>query len=227
MLQFLLTATAVITGSSVIYFFIYHRRLSSRIQHRSHRGKLSASSPKPAEIQSVPESVFTDRYFALYDRSSRPVSRDALPSGIPLDLLFTKLVRRNMTAFAHFPQALMIRFVSKTPEEQRSFKASYIASLDFHEGELVCGVYRVIARSKNKVEFEMKIKTMEFASGRLAISFQEKDEQVVFSSEMMMWRRSDETQVMPLEKPLVRWMHETAAWWLMDSGVRYVMDLEG
>ena len=65
----------------------------------------------------------------------------------------------------------MIRLVSRGPEEQRSFKASHLSSLNFNEGDLVCGVYRVIARTKNKVEFEMKMKNMEFINGRLALSF--------------------------------------------------------
>lgn len=121
----------------------------------------------------------------------------------------------------------MIRMVCKTAEERQSFKASQISSLDFNKGDLVCGVYRVVARSKNKVEFEMTMKNMEFVSGRLAISFQERDGDMVFSSETVMWRRADETRTMPLEKKVVRWMHQTASWWLIDSGTKYLMDLDG
>jgi hypothetical protein len=227
MMRFILTASAVITGGSAVYFYTFHQRLSSRIQHKSHRGKLSAPSPKPIEIESVPETIFTDQYFALYDHSSKSVSRDALPKNVPTEQLFTKLVRRNMTAFTRFPQALMIRLISRAPEEQQSFKASHLSSLDFNEGDLVCGVYRVIARAENKVEFEIKMKNMEFINGRLALSFLETEGKVIFSSETLMWRRSDESQPMPLEKPLLRWMHETAAWWLLDSGVKYLMELEG
>ncbi|KAJ5160255.1 uncharacterized protein N7482_007259 [Penicillium canariense] len=226
MLRFIVTVSTVITGGSAIYFYMLHRRLSSRIEHKSHRGKLSASCPKPIEMESIPETVFTDRYFALYDHASQSVQRPSLPKNVSTDQLLTKLVRRNMTAFSHFPQALMIRLVSRAPEEQRSFKASYISSLDFDQGDLVCGVYRVIARSKNKVEFEIKMKNMEFINGRLAISFREMESAVVFSSETLMWRRSEETQSMPLEKPLLRWMHETAMWWLIDSGVRYLVEME-
>lgn len=225
MMRFIFTATAVITGSSAVYFYISHQRLSSRIQHKSHRGKLSAS-PKPVEIESIPDAVFTDQYIALYDYASKAVPRDSLPDTIPTEQLFTSLVRRNMTVFTHLPQALMTRLVSKTPEEVRSFKASQIASLEFKEGDLVCGVYRVVARSMDKIEFDIQMKSMEFVNGRLAISFQEKDGEVVFCSETMMWRRANESRTMPLEKPIVRWVHETATWWLMDSGVKYLMDLE-
>lgn len=226
MMRFIVTASAVITGGSVVYLYLFHQRLSSRIQHKSHSGKLSAPSPKPVEIESVPETIFTDQYFALYDHSSKSVSRDALPKNVPTDELFTKLVRRNMNAFTRFPQALMIRLISRAPDEQRSFKSSHISSLDFNQGDLVAGVYRVVARTKNKVEFEITMKNMEFINGRLALSFREAESEVVFSSETLMWRRSDETQAMPLEKPLLRWMHETAAWWLLDSGVKYLMEIE-
>lgn len=225
-MRFVFTATAIITGSSAVYFYIFHQRLSSRIQHRSHCGKLSASL-KPVEIESIPDSVFTDEYCALYDRSTKSVPLSELPSTIPTDQLFTKLVRRNMKAFSHFPQALMLRLVSLSAEEQQSFKASTICSLDFEKGDLVCGVYRVVGRSPNKVEFEIQMKNQEFVNGRLAISFQEEGDEVVFCSETMMWKRADEPRSMPLEKPVLRWMHETAAWWLIDSGVKYLMDLEG
>jgi hypothetical protein len=226
MMRFIFTASAVITGGSAVYFYLFHQRLSSRIQHKSHSGKLSAPSPKPIEIESVPDDIFTDQYFALYDHSSKSVARDALPKNIPTEQLFTKLVRRNMVAFTRFPQTLMIRLMSRAPEEQQSFKKAHLSSLDFTQGDLVCGVYRVIARSENKVEFEMTMKNMEFINGRLALSFRETENEVVFSSETLMWRRSDEKQAMPLEKPLLRWMHETAAWWLLDSGVKFLMEME-
>ena len=170
--------------------------------------------------------VFTDKYIALYDWTSKPVPRCLLPGCMEIEQLFTKLLRRNMTAFSHFPQALMIRMGCTTTEEIQSFKASHIASLDFNKGDLVCGVYRVLARSKNKVEFEMKMNQMEFVNGRLALSFKENDGDVVFSSETVMWRRADESRTMPLEKRVVRFMHETAVWWLIDSGTKYLMDLE-
>lgn len=121
----------------------------------------------------------------------------------------------------------MIRLLCGSEEEKLSFKSSKISSLDFEKGELVCGVYRVVAREKNKVEFEIQMKNLDFVDGRLAMSFSEMEEEVVFCSETMMWRHADEKRSMPLEKPLLRWMHETAAWWLIDSGVKYLMDLEG
>lgn len=62
-------------------------------------------------------------------------------------------------------------------------------------------------------------------NGRLAISVQENGEEIVFTTETLMWKPAQEKALLPLERGLVRWVHETAAWWLLDSGVRYLMDM--
>ena len=126
----------------------------------------------------------------------------------------------------------MLAMASNTPEEKRSFNAGYLAALDFEVGDLVCGVYRVVVRRKDRVEFEIKMETMDFVQGRLAISYEEsssleEEGKVVFCSETVMWKRADEDRRMPLERTVLKFMHETASWWLMDSGVRYLVDLEG
>jgi hypothetical protein len=225
MLRAILTASAIITGSSVVYFYVFHQRLASTVQLKAHKGILSAST-KPAGIESVPESVLTDRYFSHSDTTSKSVQRCALPRNESTELLFTRLVRRNMTAFSRFPQTLMLKMASKTKEETDSFKRSHIASLDFKKGDLVCGIYRVQVRKENKVEFEIKMNTMDFVSGRLAITYQEEGDMVTFATETVLWKKADESRKMPMEISAIRWMHETAAMWLIDSGVRYLMDLE-
>lgn len=226
MIRIIAIATALITGFSAAYLYNIYQNLSSRIQHRSHCGSASALCPKPVRIATIPQTVYSGKYFAHYDMSSKSVSRSVLPHGERLDLLFTKLVRRNMTTSMLLPQALMFRSSSSTAEERKSFDSSQIAALDFKEGDLVCGIYRVKKRSKNTVEFEMQMKNMEFLDGRLAISFWEKGNKIVFCSETMMWRLCQEPRPMPLEKPLLRWMHETSTWWLLDSGVNCLMDLD-
>ncbi|KAJ5946328.1 hypothetical protein N7454_003167 [Penicillium verhagenii] len=223
MFRLIVTIGAVLTGSSMVYFYISHQRLSSRIHHTSHRGPSSPKS-KPLSIKSIPDSVFTGQYYTLHDHTCKSVPRNSLP-GISTEILFTKLVRRNMTTFTHFPQALMIRLLCQTEEAKQSFKTSHISALDFDKGDLVCGAYRVIMRSGNQVEFDLQMEGMEFMNARLAVSFYEKGDEVVFCTETMNWRRADETQTMPLEKRLLRWMHETATWWLIDSGVRYLTEL--
>ncbi|CAG7942448.1 unnamed protein product [Penicillium salamii] len=225
MIRMIITATAILTTSSALYFYISHARLSKRITHTTHQGTLS----RPTEIESIPKSIFTPQYFTIHDKCSKSVPRACLPEESP-HLLFTRLVRRNMVAFSRFPQALMLAMVSKTAGQKKSFQAAHIDALDFQEGDLVCGVYQVKRRSRNKVEFEIKMHGMDFVEGRLAISYREVDQDerkvVMFCSETIMWRKVDESRCMPLERPALRWMHETAAWWLLDSGVKYLMDLE-
>lgn len=225
MMSLIFTATAIITGSSVIYFYIFHERLSKRIAHTAHYGTLS----RPTAIESIPDSIFTPQYFGVYDKCSKTVPRASLPEK-SLDALFTRLVRRNMIAFSRFPQALMLAMVSKTPEQKRTFKKSHIAALDFQKGDVACGVYHVNVRRRDKVEFEIRMHGVDFVEGRLVIRFQEVEQEgkdlIIFFSETCMWRRVDEKRRMPLERRGLRWMHETAAWWLVDSGVKYLMDLE-
>lgn len=124
----------------------------------------------------------------------------------------------------------MLALVSKTPEQKASFTRAHIAALDFEVGDLVCGVYRVKLRRRDRVEFEIKMQGVDYVEGRLVLSFAERVEgdleQIVFCSETCMWKRADETRKMPLERWAVRWMHETAAWWLVESGVKYLVDLE-
>ncbi|CAI7611160.1 unnamed protein product [Penicillium glandicola] len=230
MIRLIFTATAIITSSSAIYFYIFHERLSKRIAHKAHIGTLSTAIKTP-NIESIPETVFSDEYFTLYDYASQSVSRACLPSSESTDLLFKRLVRRNMRAFSRFPQALVLAMASKTPEQKKSFKAGYLGALDFEVGDLVCGVYRVVLRRRDRIEFEIKMETVDFVQGRLAISYEESSSRaegkVVFCSETVMWKRAEEVRKMPLERPVLRWMHETAAWWLMDSGIKYLVDLEG
>ncbi|KAJ5457707.1 hypothetical protein N7475_009095 [Penicillium sp. IBT 31633x] len=145
MIRFILTATAIITGSSALYLYIFHERLSKRITHISYRGTLPAT--EKLSIQSIPYPVLCDGYFTLYDRCSQSVPRASLPSE-SIDILFKKLMRRNMTAFSRLPQALALAMASKTPEQKRSFQKEYLATLDFEVGDLVCGAYRVAVRKK-------------------------------------------------------------------------------
>lgn len=112
-----------------------------------------------------------------------------------------------------------------TPFAQRNtFKASYIHSLDFKEGDIVCGLYRVAARTASSIEFEFMPPAP--AMGRLVLSYREKDANMVFSSETAMWRNKEDKVPVPLERSVLKYLHEMAAWWLLDSGVRYLMDLE-
>lgn len=112
-----------------------------------------------------------------------------------------------------------------TPFAQRnSFRTSHISSLDFKEGDILCGLYRVVVRTEKSIEFEFMHPAP--AKGRLVISFREQDGSLIFASETVMWKAKDDKTVIHLERPGLKFMHEMTAWWLLVSGVRYLMDLE-
>ncbi|KAF9884804.1 hypothetical protein FE257_001220 [Aspergillus nanangensis] len=218
----------IVTSSTAItYFYLLHRTLQTRITHDSHHGSLSPSLS--TTIQSIPPPVFTDDYFSIHDHASRHVPRSLLPNQPPPEELFTLLVRRNMTAFAKFPQAWILRLVVPAVA-RKTFGASHIHALNFDPGDVVCGVYRVEERTPNKVVFALLFEGP--VGGRLVIRYSEADnhEVMVYHSETVMWtKKGSETKraVLPLERAGLRFLHEMAAWWLLDSGVGYLEGLRG
>ena len=97
-------------------------------------------------------------------------------------------------------------------------------SLDYNEGDIACGLYRVAARTPNSVEFEFLPPAP--VTGRLVLSYEEKDANILFITETAMWKTKDNKVPFPLEVSFLKYLHEMAAWWLIDSGVRYLMDME-
>lgn len=221
MVILLVSALLTFTAASL---YIIHRTLNSKL-HASHQSTIPTAIS--ARIRSIPEDVLTsqDKYTKFYDRSLRSVSRRLLPD-VPLPDLFTCLLRRNFTAFAHFPQAWILR-LSTPSHDRHTFSSDYVQSSDFKEGDRICGVYRAVVRTENQVELAMARGAV---TGRLVIGYEydEDKEMVNFSNETVMWTPKDnEGGKIPLENPFVRFLHEMAAWWLMDSGIRFLMDLEG
>lgn len=239
------TTLAVAAGSSLALAFSYlywlHDSLRRSTHHTSRSGTLASYSVSE-RIETVPEEIFSsNRYFSVYDRAWRVVKKSTLQQedhdgGGGEDDLLKVYLRHNMVQFARFsPQAWVLRFLAPAPAG-RSFSAEYIRTLDFTTGDVVCGVYVVKLRTRNKVEFEIRgLRTPAAADtsdetmtgGRLVVGIHEdKDsDEYVFSSETVMWRNAeDESMVLPLERAPLMWLHELASWWLLHSGVRYLQD---
>ncbi|PWY79316.1 hypothetical protein BO70DRAFT_380461 [Aspergillus heteromorphus CBS 117.55] len=213
--------------SIITYLSFLHRCLKNRINHEKHHGALPG--PDSTTIATIPSDVYSSKYYVLHDRASQRVPRQLLPPHHKDRDMLTLLLRRNMAAFAHFPQAYMLW--ATTPAVTReTFQASHIRSLDYNKGDLVCGIYRVLERSASKVEFGIAHKGIE---GRMSIGFWDEDKDVVFASETAMWTKTmnedaeEQRSTLPLENPVRCFFHELAAWWLLDSGVKYLVDLEG
>jgi hypothetical protein len=224
--MFYISSALLATSSATIaYCYFFHRSLAHRIHHEFHDGTLPNHV---STLVSLPPQVLKGECHTLHDHASRRIARKLLPAQQPEDL-FTLLLRRNMTAFSRFPQAWIIRM--KIPfVDRKTFDASHIQSLQFKEGDLVCGVYRVQERTDNKAVLEILLEGP--VNGRLVIRFWEEEQDIVFCTETIMWTKTAENEerkraLMPLEVPVLRFIHEMAAWWLIDSGVTYLTNLKG
>jgi hypothetical protein len=216
----LIPITSAVLGTTAVGVYLFRQNLKSRVTTKAQHGHLPRSiSPN---ITTAPDEVFTEQTVAVYDSTSISVPRGKLPA-LPTEELLTRMLRRNMSSFARLPQAYILRTMS-TEDEKPSFKAANLERLDFKEGDLVCGAYRAILRTPGKVEFEFK--PLGPVRGRLVVTITEKDDQIVFMNETLMWKPKVEKGVMPLETAVGKWMHELTAWWMVDSGVKYLMDLK-
>ncbi|KNG83563.1 hypothetical protein ANOM_009540 [Aspergillus nomiae NRRL 13137] len=223
-LLYLSSVLLATSSATVTYLYIFHRSLGHRIHHEFHHSKLPESV---STVVSLPPEVSHGECRAFYDHASRRIARKLLPAQ-KLEDLFTLLLRRNMTAFSRFPQAWILR-LNVAPADRITFHASHIRSLQFKEGDLVCGFYRVQERTPNKAVLELLFEGE--VSGRLVIRFWEESDDVVFCTETIMWTRKVnpgqiKRVIVPLENPVLRFLHEIAAWWLIDSGVTYLQDLK-
>ena len=201
---------------------------------------VARSSPHPR----LPESVASnpENYRIFYDVATKSVPRSLLP-GYDYEEMLTLYLRRNMIAFSRMPQAYLL-WLTASKEDRASFTKEYLSKLDFREGDLVSGFYRVLSRDGGLCAFSMARGLVE---GRLVVSIEDETskldvetgvwmalpqieakgemserEMTMFKIETFMWVLKDEKTVMPMERSLPRWMHETGAWWMMDSGTKWL-----
>lgn len=211
--------------SSGVAFSVYrfHKSLGKRVSHTQHQGAIPETVRNT--ITSIPDAVVADECHCFYDRALCRVPRRELPSK-ELPEVFLLLLRRNMTAFGRFPQAYILHLIA-TPERKHTFCASHIQSLDYQPGDVVNGLYRVCERAESKAVYAIEADGP--IDGRLALRYWEEGDDVVYCTETIMWTqkaKGSEKQVkMPLERPAVRFLHELAAWWLLESGIRYLTKL--
>ena len=140
--------------------------------------------------------------------------------------LFTKLLPRNMVAFANLPQSWMLSMLAKTPEQRNSFQKSRLLAMNYEIGDLFCGFYRVIKRDPFKVEIDMEPPPGAGPlAGRLVISLNRRDSEAFLRTETLQWISIDSKVALPLERAPIRFMHEMASWWLLVSGAAYLESL--
>ncbi|PYH49594.1 uncharacterized protein BP01DRAFT_378207 [Aspergillus saccharolyticus JOP 1030-1] len=220
----LTTWVLAVSTSTVAYLYLLHRSLKNDLEHEEFRGPLCNS---PSAMTTIPPDILKSSHDCLYEKVTRRVPRQLLPTTHQPSDLLTILLRRNMSAFAYFPQAYMHWFLSGSAS-RATFSPSLIRSLEFQRGDIICGFYRVADRRPTSVEFEICHQAGEI-EGRLLLRFWDEAKEVVFASECALWTTkadgSSLQETMPLRNPIWRFFHELASWWLLDSGVRYLVDL--
>jgi len=210
-----LITSALIIGTPILYLSFVHARLSQKIHHTTKKGTLTVT--EISNIDSISTSAIEENGFMIHDIASKLVRKELLPA-LDTNTLLTMYIRYTMARFSSFPQAWVLRLTS----DRETFKKTYIEKLEFKEGDVVCGLYRVVLRTEEKVELLMKQGNLE---GRLVVGIKPKGEDMVFYSETLMWKGKDDKTVMPLERAVPKWLHELASWWLLDLGTNYLIGL--
>jgi len=208
----------------ILIFRPLHRSLSRSTTHTTTQTRLTPSLTQ--NISSIPASAFNSPHTAIHDCAYRTVPASLVPDLLEQELLKLYLRHTMGTFSSKFPQAWILRRLV-TPERRKTFARSHISALHFEEGDVVCGVYKVVARRGGRVEFAMEMPKMGVVrGGRLVVSVERKGEEVVCGSETVMWKDAKEKRKMPLEGGFGKWAHEMAAWWLLDSGVWFLQKIK-
>ena len=148
-----------------------------------------------------------------------------------------------MIAFSKMPQAYLLRLMAPS-DARETFTKEYLDIIDFKVDDLVNGSYRVVYRDHGTCVFGMLYGPVE---GRLVVSIEDEtskldhqtgersklykegdideDAVTISKNQLFIWVAKDAKVIMPMERSLPRWVHETAAWWMMDSGIKYLCSL--
>jgi hypothetical protein len=237
MISKLVVATLTITsGSAILYALYLHRSLSGKVQHSSDVGLPSRQigEDNTNKLDSLPLDLhmLPSNYHIVHDVCHKSIPNAQLHHYSDPSRLLTTYLRRNMSLFAtRLPQAWFLKYAitKKVPALAPSFDPAHIQTLDFVTDDVVAGVYRVVVRKPMKCEFAMAVPegmTMPSMDGRLVVRIEERGEQCVFVGETLQWKSAEQRGlVLPLERRMMRWIHEIAAWWLLESGTDYLVEL--
>lgn len=226
----LLAGSALSLTTIYLYARYLHQSLASQISNTEINADERRARYEAGQITCLPSDLVRNpqdfRIIHVQDERSGPVS-------IPNDQekakkLFTMLLRRNMRIFSQTPQAWMMGMLAKTPEQKQSYGKAHIEALNYQEGDLFCGFNRVLRREPTQIEIELILPEgmgSKSFGGRLVISLTPNGKQAVLRTQTIQWTRSDDTMVLPLERGAANFLHETASWYLIVSGVEYLKDI--
>ncbi|KAL0479339.1 hypothetical protein AKO1_007606 [Acrasis kona] len=212
---------ALVLVVAVAWLIHFRNNLLDKVTVMSGNG-----APPPGLTDSAPELLEnTSDKVILWETASKVVegikSNDDKPSPI------TKYLRYNMRRFTNLPQAYIMKYMVEE-SAKKTFEYSYLDDLNFSEGDVVCGIYKVVQRSSEKIELSflpLPNSKGPQIKGRLIISFKDVgDGKTKVSNGLVMWRNKDDNLTLPLERAVGRWLHELMTCWLVDSGSAYVIE---
>jgi hypothetical protein len=226
--QILVSTGAVTLAGVFLYARYLHGSFRSQVQHRSMDATGRRAASKNGELETLPKELLDhpEDFRIIHDRDEKKLAHSEVFESGHAEELFTKLTRRNMAAFSNLPQSWMMSAMAKTPEQRHSFMKSHLHEIDYREGDLFCGFYRVIKRSPFKVEIDMEPPPgVGPLSGRLIVSLNRSAGGAVLRTETLQWIEKSSNTALPLERPSIRFMHEMATFWLLVSGAAYLESL--
>lgn len=180
------------------------------------------------EIASLPKDVVenVNDYRVSHDKVVKHIPEVVVMMGDELESRFTELLRRNMQAFSYLPQGWLLWLVMTSPEQRRSFTREHIHSLDFKEGDVVCGAYHVVKRTGLRVEIELQApKALGPVYGLVIVSIRPRNEGAVLVTETIQWTKKDSGAILPLERWIGGFLHSLASRWLVITGAVYLRSL--
>jgi len=116
--------------------------------------------PAPPEdiIKTIPQKLkdYPSEYLISHETASKTIPLDRLADQALLNVLI-KYLRANMHSFTYTPQSPLLKSMIKSSSGKESFSPTYLSKLDFNEGDLVCGVFRVSCKGEAEDEARIEL----------------------------------------------------------------------
>ncbi|KIW01008.1 uncharacterized protein PV09_07525 [Verruconis gallopava] len=219
------TVAAFATAPAAAALFLIWKRnqLSKRVAVATN---VDTSVPPVDEVRSIPQKLRDEptAYVLSVERASKAVPRARLLDG-DLDGVLVRYLSANMVSFTRTPQAPLIKSMCGDEGAKKTFESGYLERLRFEVGDVVTGVYKVVARENGRIEMALDPPagwTGPKSEGMIVARVEQRGDDVVFSNETIMWRKRDGGKKEIIETKLSSWLHELMVMWLVDSGTKAV-----
>ncbi|KAM0703201.1 hypothetical protein Q7P35_009139 [Cladosporium inversicolor] len=217
-----------ILGLTTLAAYLKHKHINLEAKANRHIVKAQERSIdcNNGNLQSLPQALLSNPNALpfLHEKCSIHIPIYTISNDTPEH--FTRLLHHNMMSFTRYPQAWIFWLV--LPKHRHTFSRSYIERLDFVEGDLVCGVYRVVKAKPSYVELSMEVPPrFGTVAGLLVIRLQARaDSGVDLITETLQWTTEGLIRDLPLSKPLPKLLHEFASASLLVSGADLLRSLQ-